>query len=90
MIRRGSFRFVVVVGLKKSFFLLSPLFIVSLLSSLSFLSLSLSPFISFSSQVRERLRSAQERNMLLEDELMLAQQEVRPVVLLIDQSGCHI
>ena len=28
-------------------------------------------------KVRERLRSAQERNIILEDELMLANQEVR-------------
>ena len=30
-----------------------------------------------STQVRERLRTAQERNIVLEDELMLANQEVR-------------
>ena len=31
----------------------------------------------FSAQVRERLRIAQKRNTVLEDELMLANQEVR-------------
>ncbi len=33
-------------------------------------------------QVRERLRSAQERNVILEDELMLTNQEVGVVTLL--------
>ena len=40
-------------------------------------------------QVRERLRSAQERNVMLEDELMLANQEVRVCTYVRMQTYIH-
>ena len=38
------------------------------------------PYMLLNTQVRERLKVAQERNVVLEDELMLASQEVRVCV----------